>query len=174
MVRKSNSRKKRTTSRRYPKGEPHERNLCALMFEERTPVETSRQEECAREAAWSLARNMFKLKAEDKATFCSPVKIKAPVLVSKNTEERVLVVDSGASMHMQSKKDLSSDEMETLRVFRTPTTVVTAMGKCRQTRRHKCTFKISICSSLCNDSKKRSEHGCSFKWKKRRNSNIGQ
>ena len=46
-----------------------------------------------------------KLKAEDKATCYSPVEIKAPVPVSKNTEERMLVVDSGASMHMLRKKD---------------------------------------------------------------------
>ena len=68
---------------------------------------------------------LFKLKAEDKATFYSLVEIKAPVLVSKNTEERMLVVASGASMHMLSKKDLSSDEMDTLRRSRNPTTVVT-------------------------------------------------
>ena len=37
------------------KGEPHERNPCAPTFEERTPEETSRQEECARKAAWKLA-----------------------------------------------------------------------------------------------------------------------
>ena len=48
------------------------------------------------------------------------------MLVSKNTEERMFVVDSGASMHMLSNKDLSSDEMDTLRRSRTPTTVVTA------------------------------------------------
>ena len=48
---------------------------------------------------------MFKLKAEGKATFYSLVEIKAPVLVSKNIEERMFVVDSGASMHMLSKKD---------------------------------------------------------------------
>ena len=69
---------------------------------------------------------MFKLTAEDKATFYSPV---APVLVSKNTEERMFVVDSGASMHMLSKKDLSSDETDTLRRSRTPSTVVTANGE---------------------------------------------
>ena len=57
-----------------------------------------------------LARKIHKLKAENKATFYSLVEIKAPVLVSKNTEERMFVVDSGASMHMLSKKDLSSDE----------------------------------------------------------------
>ena len=71
----------------------------------------------------------FKLKAEDKATIYSPVEIKAPVLVSKNTEERMFVVDSGASMHMLSKKDLSSDELDTLRRSRNPTMVVTATGE---------------------------------------------
>ena len=69
-------------------------------------------------------KKIHELKAEDKATFYSLVEIKALVLVSKNTEERMYVVDSGASMHMMSKKDLSSDEMDTLRRSRTPTTVV--------------------------------------------------
>ena len=32
-------------------------------------------------------------------------------------------------MHIQSKKDLSSDDMDTLRRSRTPTTVVTANGE---------------------------------------------
>ena len=40
-----------------------------------------------------------------------------------------MFVDSGASMHMLSKKYFSSDEMETLRRFRNPTTVVTANGE---------------------------------------------
>ena len=51
------------------------------------------------------------------------------MLVSKNMEERMFVVDSGASMHMLSKKDLSADEMDTLRRSRTPTTVGTANGE---------------------------------------------
>ena len=38
------------------KGEPHERYPCAPKFEERTPEETSRQEECARKAVWDLAK----------------------------------------------------------------------------------------------------------------------
>ena len=37
--------------------------------------------------------------------------------------------DSGASMHMLSKSDLSSEEMETLRRSRSPTVVVTADGE---------------------------------------------
>ena len=66
-----------------------------------------------------FGEKIYSLKAEDKATFYSPVEIKAPVLVSQNTEERVFVVDSGASMHMLSKKGLSLDEMDTLRRSRT-------------------------------------------------------
>ena len=41
----------------------------------------------------------------------------------------MLLVDSGASIHMLSKKDLRSDEMDTLRRSRNPTTVVTANGE---------------------------------------------
>ena len=78
---------------------------------------------------WDLARKIYKLRAEDKATFYSPVDIKAPMLVSKNTEARMFVVDSGASMHMLSKKDSSSDEMDTWRRSRNPTTMVTANGE---------------------------------------------
>ena len=40
-------------------GEPHERNLCAPKFEERTPEETSPQEEYARQAAWNLATYIY-------------------------------------------------------------------------------------------------------------------
>ena len=40
--------------------------------------------------------------------------------VSQNTEERMFVVDSGASMHMLSKKDFHSDELDTLRKSRNP------------------------------------------------------
>ena len=37
--------------------------------------------------------------------------------------------DAGASMHMVSKKDLNSAELETMRTSRNPTTVMTANGK---------------------------------------------
>ena len=42
---------------------------------------------------------------------------------------REFVVDSGASMHMISKKDLSNAEMDTLTTSRSPTTVITANGE---------------------------------------------
>ena len=51
------------------------------------------------------------------------------MLVSKNTAERMFVVDSGASMHMLSKKDSSSDELDTLTRSTNITTVMTAKGE---------------------------------------------
>ena len=48
--------------------------LARPVPEEQQPEETSRQIECARKAAWRLGEKIFKLKAEDKATFYSPVK----------------------------------------------------------------------------------------------------
>ena len=47
----------------------------------------------------------------------------------KEPEEREFAVDSGASMHMVSKKDLNSAELETIRTSRSPMTVMTANGE---------------------------------------------
>ena len=55
----------------------------------------------------------------------------------------MFVVDSGASMHILSKKDLSSDEIDTLRRSRT---VVTANGEVKTNE--------AIWSSQCTNSKK--------------------
>ena len=44
-------------------------------------------------------------------------------------EEKEFVVDSGASMHMLSTKDLNSAELETVRVSKSPSTVVPANGE---------------------------------------------
>ena len=44
-------------------------------------------------------------------------------------KEREFVVDSGANMHMVSKNDLNSAEVETVRISKNPTTVVTANGE---------------------------------------------
>ena len=44
-------------------------------------------------------------------------------------EEREFVVDSCASMHMISKKDLSDAEMDILTKSCSPTTVITANGE---------------------------------------------
>ena len=44
-------------------------------------------------------------------------------------KEREFVVDSGASMHMVSKKDLNEAELETVRISKNPTVVMTANGE---------------------------------------------
>ena len=60
------------------------------------------------------------------------------------------MVDSGASMHMLSKKDLSSDEMDTLRRSRTPTTVVTANGEVQTNEEaHVYVQDTCFCSNVC-------------------------
>ena len=44
-------------------------------------------------------------------------------------EEREFVADSGARVHMVSKKDFNSPELETMRTSRSPTTAMTANGE---------------------------------------------
>ena len=102
-----------------------------MKFEDRSHEETERQQRCARSKAWDLAKNIYNLKANDKATFFSPAE-KWRVLLAASTkelEEREFVVDSGASMHMVSKRDLNSAELETMRTSRSPTTVMTVNGE---------------------------------------------
>ena len=89
-------------------GDPHQRNPNAPKFEDRSQEETEWQERCAREAAWKLAKSILKLKEKIKQhsshlseNWC----LLAPSYLK--LEEREFVVDSGASMHMISKKRTS-------------------------------------------------------------------
>ena len=75
-------------------------------FDDRSQEETERQERDAREAAWKLAENILKIKGS--VHWCLPA---PPTL---HQEEREFCVDSGASMHMISNKDLNSADLETL------------------------------------------------------------
>ena len=110
-------------------GEPHERSPTAPKFEDRSQEETEWQEQGAREAAWKLAKNVFKLKEHERAAvFSSPENWCLPASTLK-PEEREFVVDSRASMHMISKKDLSKAEMDTLTKSCSPTIVITANGE---------------------------------------------
>ena len=109
---------------------PHERSPCAPKFEERSQEETLHQEGCARRAAWDLTKNIYKLKHWEQATFYTPTEAKVMLEhTSKRPEEREFVVDSGASTHMMSKKELSPDELDTSRRSRTTTVVLTANGE---------------------------------------------
>ena len=108
-------------------GEPHERGPNAPKFEDRSQEETEWQEQGAREAAWKLAESVLKLKEHERAIFFSPSENRS--LLASTLEEREFVVDSGASMHMISKKDLSDAEMDTLTKSCSPTIVITANGE---------------------------------------------
>ena len=109
---------------------PHQRSPHAMKFEDRSLEETERQQRCARSKAWNLAKNIYKLKEKDKATFYFPAEEWVlPAALTKEPEEREFLVDSGASLHMVSKKDFDSVELETMRTSRSPTTVMTASGE---------------------------------------------
>ena len=110
-------------------GEPHERSSNAPKFEDRSQEETEWQEQGAREAAWKLAKRVLKLKEHERATFFSPSENRCLPASTLKPEEREFVVDSGASMHMISKKDLSDAEMDTLTKSCSLTIVKTANGE---------------------------------------------
>ena len=109
--------------------EPHQRSPNAPKFEDRSQEETEWQEQGAREAAWKLAKHVFKLKEQQRAAFFSPSENRCLLASTLKPEEREFVVDSGASMHMISKKDLSDAEMDTLTKSCSPTIVITANGE---------------------------------------------
>ena len=89
------------------KGEPHERNPCAPGFEEQPPSRLYQQ----RCVEWE---KICKLKGEDNYVlfFCEGV---------RNTEDRMFIVDSGASMHNAEQGEFRSDTMDTLRRSKNPT-----------------------------------------------------
>ena len=67
----------------------HQQSLHAMKFEDRSHEETERQQRCARSKAWDLAKNKYKLKENDKATFFSPAEDWVlPAASTKEQEER--------------------------------------------------------------------------------------
>ena len=110
-------------------GELHQRSPNAPKFEDRSQEETEWQEQGAREAAWKLDKSVLKLKGQERATFFSPSENRCLLASILKLEEREFVVDSGASMHMISKKDLSNAEMDTLTKSCSPTILITANGE---------------------------------------------
>ena len=98
--------------------EPHQRSPIAPKFENRSQEETEWQEQGAREAAWKLAKSVLQLKKKNRATLFSPSEKRCLPASTLKPEEQEFVVDSGASMHMIIKKDLSDAEMDTLTTSR--------------------------------------------------------
>ena len=87
---------------------PHQRSPYAVKFEDRSQEETERQERCAQSKAWNLAKNIYKVKDKEKATFYSPSEEwVAPAASTKELEEREFVVDSRASCIWSARKTLT-------------------------------------------------------------------
>ena len=108
----------------------HTSTLCSSpKFEDRSQEETEWQERCAREAAWRLAESILRLKEKHESTFLSTAEDRCPAPSKIKPEEREFVADSGASMYMIRRKDLNSAEVETVRISRSPMTVITANGE---------------------------------------------
>ena len=92
-------------------GDPHQRDPNAPKFEDRSQEETEWQVQGAREAAWKLAKSIVKLKETNEAASFSTSETRClPAPSNLKLGEREFVVDSGASMHMISKKNLNSAE----------------------------------------------------------------
>ena len=98
-----------------------------------------------------------------------------PAPSTNKPEEREFVVDSGASMHMISKKDLNSAELETVTTSRSPTTVITTNGKCRRMKKQQIACQRigfgldnesprGYASSIPSLGKLCDEHGHSYEW----------
>ena len=83
---------------------------------------------------------MLKLKEQERATFFSPADNWCLPASNLKLEEREFVVDSDASMHMMSKKDLSNDEIVQSYDSQPP------MERCRRTKRQRCMSKNWIYS----------------------------
>ena len=99
-----------------------------------------------------------------------------PAASTMKLEEREFVVDSGASIHMVSKKDFNnSAELETMRTSRSPTTVMTANGEVQTKEEERENVKqldvylskllilveiaaVLSCGKLCED------HGYTYHW----------
>ena len=71
-----------------------------------------------------ILRKYLQVQEFGKTTFYTPIEAKVmPAPTSKRPEDREYVVDSGASVHMMSREELSSGEMDTVKRSRTPTVV---------------------------------------------------
>ena len=86
----------------------HQRTPYAIKIRGSAHEEAERQERCAQSKAWDLAKNTYKLKVNDKVTFYFRAEEWVlPSASAREPEHREFVVDSGASMHVVSEKDLT-------------------------------------------------------------------
>ena len=89
-------------------------------------------EEIARKAAW-VHKNLYKIPgsySENRHWFFKPTPTNnAPSPPTRTSREREFIVESGASLRMMSKSDLTSEEQETVRKSKDPSVTMTANGR---------------------------------------------
>ena len=80
-------------------------------------------------SSMEAGQKCVKIKGEKQSNIFSNPENRCLPASTLQLEEREFVVDSGASMHMISKKDLTDAEMDTLTKSCSPTIVITANGE---------------------------------------------
>ena len=113
-----------------------------------------------------LVRKLYKFAGdldEIKATFCSPSEVWClPAPSSITLQEREFDVDSGASMHVMSRKDLNSADLVTVRVSRNRTKVCT--GKLGSTHERGSDFVCQRFGSIRDRTARRGFAASSITW----------
>ena len=142
------------------KCEPHERNPCTQVCGKDTRRNLAPRK-MRPQSSMGLGENIYKLQNADKATFyftllCKPSQRRRPL------------------QNLQSTKDLSADETETLLRSRMPTTVVTANGEVQtneEAQVHVHDFELFVTVQLLDDTlavlshgELCEEHGYTYEW----------
>ena len=108
-------------------GEPHESSPTAPKFEVSGGDRVARAR-CPRSSV-EAGQKCSEIEGEKQSSILLTFGNRCLPAANLKPEEREFVVDSGASMHMISKKDLNDAEMDTLTKSCSPTIVITANGE---------------------------------------------
>ena len=121
-----------------------------------------------------VGQKYLKLKEKNKAASFSPSEYRCLPASTLKPEEREFVVDSGASMHMISREDLNSAEMDTLTKSCSPMVVITANGEVQTNEEATVCVKeldVFLTMKVLEDTpavfwlgKLCDEHGYSYEW----------
>ena len=107
---------------------PHQRSPHAVKFDDRSHEETERRQRCARSKEWNFAKTFTSSKKKTNLHSFREECVH-PAASAKEPEEREFVVKSGARMHVVSKRYFNLAKLETMRISKSPTTVMTADGE---------------------------------------------
>ena len=101
-----------------------------MKFEDRSHEQTEKDcSDAPEERHGTLPTTFTNSKRTTKLHSTRPRKSGYSQLRQQKSRKKEFVVDSGACMHMVSKRDLNSAELETMRISKNPTTVMTANGE---------------------------------------------